>query len=140
MSRRALNGFSCSQGSRCLIWFRQFEFGASALPGSRGRLQNGFTRLHFYCKFPALRGKDDLLASSTAASGINDTSPKEVCTELHGASAGSVRLSPLPGAPGVGSHQPSPVGHPFGQHLQAGRCLTHPASFRLSFVVLDFPK
>lgn len=76
MSRRALNGFSCSQGSRCLIWFRQFEFGASALPGSRGRLQNGFTRLHFYCKFPALRGKEDLLASSTAASGINDTSPK----------------------------------------------------------------
>lgn len=33
---------------------------------------------HFYCKFAALRAKENLLASSTAASGIKDPSPKEL--------------------------------------------------------------
>ena len=143
ISRRALNGFSCSQGSCCLIWFRQLEFCASALPGSWGWLQNRSTRLHFYCKFPALRGKEDLLASSTVASGIKGTSPKKVLTELHAASAGQCQVIPTPSnwrSLGVGSHQQSPLGHAFSQHLEAGRCLTHSASFHLSFLTIDFPK
>lgn len=49
---------------------------------------------HFYCKFATLRAKGDLLASSTAASGIKDPSWEELWLELWAASAGQ-----LPGHP-----------------------------------------
>lgn len=134
-SRRAVNGFSCSQGSRCLIWCRQLEFCASALLGSWGWLQKSFTELPFYCKFPALRGREELLASSTAASGIKTLSRRR-CAVSRAQLPRGVRLCPFPP---LEQSWGGALGAPHRQHPEAGCCLTHSAGFHF-FLVLDFPK
>lgn len=88
-----------------------------------GKLQKSFTRLHFYCKFPAFRGKEAPLAWSTAACGIPAVSPREVGTDLHS------QGSPEPDLGDI---------HPWGVP-SATKPGQDAASPTMSLLILDFP-